>query len=219
MELKKSQQFQDLQTQVHQSTITRGALEKHMTEARDRYQRARFDQECFNEINKKLIPVKAALARDKRLYDLLGPKGKMISAILSGALDALTNRANKILYSMNSSFSISIETYEIYVTNPMNQKIPVFLASGYQQFVIDLALTLAFYMIRRSAVLDCFFIDEGFGCLDDKNVKSVGNALSLFAKRHRDIIFLAVTHREEMIGFFDQVLTITRAGGISSIKC
>jgi hypothetical protein len=56
-------------------------------------------------------------------------------------------------------------------------------------------------------------IDEGFGCLDDKNLPKVVEALSVLAlqKTHGSVqpIVIAVTHREDMNPYFTERLNIS----------
>lgn len=70
------------------------------------------------------------------------------------------------------------------------------MTSGFEEFVIELSLKIAFSMVSNVARPNFLAIDEGFGCLDSDHLSSLTSVLN-FIKTKFDFI-LIITHINEL---------------------
>ena len=79
-----------------------------------------------------------------------------------------------------------------------------------------LALALAVKdLLSISVNLDSFFIDEGFGTLDENTVQGVADVLESL-RRDGSLIGI-ITHRADLVERFDTVLEVTNTNGSAHI--
>jgi exonuclease SbcC len=89
--------------------------------------------------------------------------------------------------------------------------------SGGEKFLASLSLAIA--ISRRTAQsrdYGFFFIDEGFGTLDENALETVCASLEALAQ---DTVVGVITHRSELIERIPSVLHVEKADGISGSKC
>jgi hypothetical protein len=82
------------------------------------------------------------------------------------------------------------------------------LMSGYQSFALELASRAALAELARVPIPSLLMIDEGFGCLDEKNLPAIAEGLRVLANdpppgRGTPLV-LAVTHRKDLRPAFAQ---------------
>ena len=82
------------------------------------------------------------------------------------------------------------------------------LTSGFEEFIIELSLKIAFSLISNVTRPNFLAIDEGFGCLDSDHLSSLTSVLN-FIKTKFDFI-LIITHVNELKGQGDYYIDITK---------
>ena len=82
------------------------------------------------------------------------------------------------------------------------------LTSGFEEFIIELSLKIAFSMISNVTRPNFLAIDEGFGCLDSDHLSSLTAVLN-FIKTKFDFI-LIITHVNELKGQGDYYIDINK---------
>jgi len=96
-------------------------------------------------------------------------------------------------------------------TNP----IPIRSASGFQRFIISVALRLAFSRFTNQAACSQFFIDEGFTTCDHNNITMVPPFLQRLLHYFDSIII--VSHIEYLLDHADQSIKISSKPDRSSL--
>jgi DNA repair exonuclease SbcCD nuclease subunit len=145
---------------------------------------------------------------------LLHPKNGIGAKLLENAVNDITYQLESALLSMEANFSFEFTAeYELSLIDRVTKmSVPPSLGSGYQQFVLALAVRWAISKVAKIPLPACFMIDEGFGCLDDVNLPKVVEALSILALQETPgsikPIMIAVTHREDMDPYFSERLRI-----------
>ena len=145
---------------------------------------------------------------------LLHPKNGIGAKLLETAVSDITYQLESALLSMEANFTFEFTSeYELSLIDRVTKmSVPPSLGSGYQQFVLALAVRWAISKIAKIPLPACFMIDEGFGCLDDVNLPKVVEALSILALQETPgsvkPIMIAVTHREDMDPYFSERLRI-----------
>ena len=88
--------------------------------------------------------------------------------------------------------------------------------SGGETFLASLALALAVKdLLSANVDLDSFFIDEGFGTLDENSVQGVADVLESL-RRDGSLVGI-ITHRADLVERFETVLEVTSKGGSAHI--
>ena len=145
---------------------------------------------------------------------LLHPKNGIGAKLLEAAVSDITYQLESALLSMEANFTFEFTSeYELSLIDRVTGlSIPPSLGSGYQQFVLALAVRWAISKVAKIPLPACFMIDEGFGCLDDVNLPKVVEALATLALQDTPgsvkPIMIAVTHREDMDPYFSERLRI-----------
>ena len=95
---------------------------------------------------------------------------------------------------------------DFYITDTATQKTyAIELGSGYQKFIISLALRMAFVADKNFPSGHFLLIDEGFGCIDKYNMEKI---MTLFESLDYNFIFI-ISHIEELNTIINAPLTIT----------
>lgn len=93
---------------------------------------------------------------------------------------------------------------------------PATMASGYERLLMDFAIRYALISVTTLNRPNTWFIDEGFGVLDNDNLymmeKFFDNVKSMF----KNIII--ITHVDELKDIANHVVTITKRNGISQVS-
>lgn len=129
---------------------------------------------------------------------------------------AITNRhlaAASAKFRMNLSGGVlTLKSAAARVVNPDPA-----LATGYQSFLLELAVRAALHETAHVPLPNLLMIDEGFGALDSENLPQVGEALHALALNFPGPI-ITVTHREEMRPFLAQTVEIMFENGVSQLS-
>lgn len=148
-----------------------------------------------------------------------GSKG-MMNFVSSGILGQLLLTANDRLRILSKGrYELLLgEGDQMMVQDSFSASGPrdVTTLSGGETFLASLALALAVKDLLSSSVdLESFFIDEGFGTLDENSVQSVADVLESL-RRDGSLIGI-ITHRADLVERFDTVLEVTSENGSAHI--
>lgn len=139
---------------------------------------------------------------DYKLYsDITNWKGYPIY-LINKKINVLENEINKILGNI-VPFSCKIvlsnegqKKEDLTFYKKDNILIPVKNCSGFEKFIFSIAIRIGLIKISNYMTPNFIIIDEGFGCMDDKNLKNIGDVFSNI-KNVFDLI-LIITHKEEL---------------------
>jgi|GEM_PF-1410295 len=161
----------------------------------------------------RLLSTYQQVARD------FGSKG-MVAFVSSGILEQLLVTANDHLQVLSKGrFDLLLDAGDqMMVQDSFSASGPrdVATLSGGETFLASLALALAVKdLLSTSVDLDSFFIDEGFGTLDQTTVQGVADVLESL-RRDGSLVGI-ITHRADLVERFETVLEVTNQGGSAHI--
>ena len=161
----------------------------------------------------RLLSTYQQVARD------FGSKG-MVAFVSSGILEQLLVTANDHLRVLSKGrYELLLdEGDQMMVQDSFSASGPrdVATLSGGETFLASLALALAVKdLLSTSVDLDSFFIDEGFGTLDETTVQGVADVLESL-RRDGSLIGI-ITHRADLVERFETVLEVTNQSGSAHI--
>ncbi|HEY5000425.1 MAG TPA: SMC family ATPase, partial [Candidatus Cryosericum sp.] len=162
----------------------------------------------------RLVSTYQQVARD------FGSKG-MVAFVSGGILEQLLVTANDHLRILSKGrFELLLdEGDQMMVQDAFSASGPrdVATLSGGETFLASLALALAVKdLLSTSVDLDSFFIDEGFGTLDETTVQGVADVLESL-RRDGSLIGI-ITHRADLVERFETVLEVTNQSGSAHIE-
>lgn len=139
------------------------------------------------------LPLDQQLNNQERYKDCL-TDGRFRSAIVTKVLDKIIQSINSNLKEI-SDFTITSkienDRLELFIVE-REHELPIELASGFQRFIISLMFRIAVTMNRCEFLI----IDEGFGCLDETNMRSVIEFFSTITHCYR--FLFVISHVSEM---------------------
>ena len=144
--------------------------------------------------------------------------------VMSYLLEGIVERASEILEELTGRYSFKIDSRgkDIKVVDKLYGELERDISglSGGELFLASLSLSFAlssFLSSEKLSRIECFFIDEGFGSLDNDSIHTVINALEKLASH--GIILGIISHVESMqnIGTFSR-LTVWRDGKVSRVS-
>ncbi len=161
----------------------------------------------------RLLSTYQQVARD------FGSKG-MVAFVSSGILEQLLVTANDHLQALSKGrFDLLLDAGDqMMVQDSFSASGPrdVATLSGGETFLASLALALAVKdLLSTSVDLDSFFIDEGFGTLDETTVQGVADVLESL-RRDGSLVGI-ITHRADLVERFETVLEVTNQSGSAHI--
>ncbi|MEI6309511.1 MAG: SMC family ATPase [bacterium] len=171
------------------------------------------------ELVQKQLAIYAQLARD------FSSRG-MINHVANHIIEELLEEANRHLRSLsNGRYELELERDEDrnedrivvldgYTTAPPRD---ISTLSGGETFLASLALALSVKsLLARTRQLGCFFIDEGFGTLDERTVQEVGNVLEMLKADGNQVGI--ITHRRDLVERFEDVLEVANDQGLATLR-
>lgn len=89
--------------------------------------------------------------------------------------------------------------------------------SGGETFLCSLAMALGLKdILTEDSLINSFFIDEGFGTLDESTVEFVAETLATLENDRNQIGI--ITHRRDLVEKFNDVLEIKKIRGVSQVE-
>jgi DNA repair exonuclease SbcCD ATPase subunit len=89
------------------------------------------------------------------------------------------------------------------------------LASGFERFIIGLAIRMTLGSISLTAKPNFLIIDEGWSCLDSENLNNVGTIMNYIKSQYEHVII--ISHLDELKNQADYSISIDRKNGYSKI--
>ena len=90
------------------------------------------------------------------------------------------------------------------------------LASGFEKFIIGLAIRITLCQISFTAKPNFFIIDEGWSCLDTDNLNNIDSMMNYIRSQYEHVIL--ISHLEELKHQSDYIINIEKQDGYSFIK-
>uniref|UniRef100_A0A6C0LTK3 Calcineurin-like phosphoesterase domain-containing protein n=1 Tax=viral metagenome TaxID=1070528 RepID=A0A6C0LTK3_9ZZZZ len=152
--------------------------------------------------------------------------------ILKSVLPQIENKVNQTLHNM-ANFNIeflfyddsfiaekkiknsksNIGTININICYADQMPYNVQLASGFEKFIIGLAIRIVLCHISKTAKPNFFIVDEGWSCLDGDNLSNI-DVIMNYIKNQFDHVII-ISHLEELKNQADNIINITKKNAFS----
>nr|URM62060.1 alkylated DNA repair protein [Mimivirus sp.] len=123
--------------------------------------------------------------------------------------EKIKDQKTKQLKSNMGSIDVNICYHDV---KPYN----VQLASGFERFIIGLAIRMTLCQISLTSKPNFLIIDEGWSCLDSENLNNVGAIMNYIKTQYEHVII--ISHLEELKNQADYVINIDKMDNYSYIK-
>ena len=137
--------------------------------------------------------------------------------ITSNIITVLESEMNSILQ-MLTNFSIQFvmdgKSIDINIVYP-DKKYLVETCSGFEKFVISIAIRHSLSTITNKSKAKMFIIDEGFGVLDNENVMQFKKIFDFISEKYETL--LVISHLDVMKDMFQDRIQIQYKNGVSKI--
>lgn len=161
------------------------------------------------------------MEEEKEIYDYycksVGRNG-IPYQIICNIIPKITQEINNILTQV-TNFTIEIESDEKniipYVNYETSGKWAIESISGFERFIVSLAIRIALNNITNLPRSNFIAIDEGWGSLDKINLSSVGELLSILSS-HYDFVII-ISHLDALRDLVENQIEITKINGISKV--
>lgn len=169
------------------------------------------EQWCI--INKELIENERATAINDKLAELV-KAGKFMEFIADEYLREVADDAERRVLTLTGGKYGLVYDREFFVTDNLSGGVrrPVAGLSGGETFLVSLSLALALASeISRKALkpVDFFFLDEGFGTLDDELIDTVTDSLEKL--RRENLTVGLITHVAELKNRIESSISVVGA--------
>lgn len=130
--------------------------------------------------------------------------------LLKTYLTTLVRDANEILTVADCGFSIAYaedDGIEIYIEDIIRKtRLPLEMGSGFQKFIISIAIRVCMFSLFPRPVGDFLIIDEGFSCADERNISKMYSFLGEIKKKFKFMIL--ITHLDTLQGVIEAPINI-----------
>lgn len=121
-----------------------------------------------------------------------------------------------VVYPDKTTNNSTTTTTNSTITNSTTKQLNIDLCSGYEKFIVSIAIKCALHHLSQSSKSRCMIIDEGFGSLDQDHLGEIGKALNYLRSKF-DYILL-ITHVEQIKEELDIQIPIHKTGSHSRIN-
>ncbi|ARF09957.1 DNA repair exonuclease [Indivirus ILV1] len=143
-------------------------------------------------------------------YTKLVNKDGLPYALLNNLIPMLQNETNNILLPL-TNFSITIEqekdSINIYKINEKN-KLNIELCSGFEKFVVGMAMRIALISLSKLSSCNFMLIDEGFSCMDNTNINNLSSLFNTLKDMFDFII--VISHLDSVKSQCDEYMSIDK---------
>lgn len=147
------------------------------------------------------------LEKYKKLKSLIGEKGMQVN-MLHEYMKSIIEQCNKIIGDI-AGFGISI-TPELEFM--LDNGLPLDMGSGFQKFITSIVFRLVLTQVLPAAAR-FLIIDEGFGCMDEKNIAKMPRFLEAVMNVTNLQYIIIVSHIAELNESVDAKLVIKQEAG------
>lgn len=203
----------DLNNIIQQINMNQNEL-KHLLKTKNEYHR--LVSELKNvQSNKKLYGIYCQLISTNGIpYEILKTMLPKIESCINQVLHNMVNfNIEFIYYNGNKETNVKqtarmINAIDIHLHYHNQKPYSIQLSSGFEKFIIGLAIRIVLCNISKSAKPNFFIIDEGWSCLDTENLSNISNIMTYIKNQFEHVII--ISHLEELKNQSDHMITIDR---------
>lgn len=118
------------------------------------------------------------------------------------------------LVNFKIKMDIADKKWNLYVVYP-DRQLNIDLCSGYEKFIVGLAIKCALHHMSQISKPRFIIIDEGFGALDTQHMSEIGRMFNYLRSKYRFV--LLITHIDVIKDELDAQVEIVRQGQFSHI--
>jgi DNA repair exonuclease SbcCD ATPase subunit len=135
---------------------------------------------------------------------------RLIERLLTQIIDNTEKIINNVLKDLtNFSLKFELNREGISIYKSYNEElIDAKFLSGYEMFVSNIALRIAFGKLNRYIKTNFMIIDEGFASCSNKNIIKIENVFEIIRKYYKWCI--VVSHLDQIKNNFDNSYNITK---------
>jgi len=129
--------------------------------------------------------------------------------------ERIVNLIMEDLVNFKIKMDIGEKKWNLYVVYE-DRQLNIDLCSGYEKFIVGLAIKCTLYHLSQMSKPQFMVIDEGFGSLDTKHLGEIGRVLNYLRSKYKFI--LLITHIDAIKDELDQQLEIKKYGQYSRVN-
>ena len=129
--------------------------------------------------------------------------------------ERIVNLIMSDLVNFNIKMDIGDKKWNLYVVYD-DRQLNIDLCSGYEKFIVGLAIKCALHHMSQISKPRFMIIDEGFGALDTNNLSEIGRIFNYLRSKYRFI--LLITHIDSIKDDLDMQLEIKKYGEYSRVN-
>lgn len=123
------------------------------------------------------------------------------------------NKNKKFIVGKNKKYFGSLD---ISICYKDKQKYSIKLASGFEKFIVSIAIRMTLSHISLSAKPNFFIIDEGWSCMDNENRNNIDIVMNYIKELYDHVII--ISHLEELKSQSDYNINIERLNNFSHVS-
>jgi len=212
---KKTAMLKGVEEEISQLSKEIGSLESQLETAKSQFS-------VVNELNSRRKSLEKVAIYYKTIDEALS-ENKFPEFLISEIMESIVERASIQLMNLTQgryAFSLASDNSADIVINDNwypSQRRKTYSLSGGESFLAAIALALAIAEeIRGKRAVDCLFIDEGFGSLDDTGLDSIVSALAEL--ENSGIVIGVVTHNKDLAARFPYRIEVEKSENGSIIR-
>lgn len=216
----KKDRLLELQTKERELISNKNSLSKQITEKIQ--EKSKYESLIihFNERIEKLKGFEE-IYRTYELYLKAYSDDGIPFTVMKNVIPYMELEVNKIISNITDlkvKIDTDEETKDIIVykyVNSLDDKIVVDFCSGFEKFIISIAMRLAYLELNSLCQLDIFIIDEGIGVVDIYNRTKLDVVFNYLKTRFSKV--LVISHIEDIQDFYDYMIEVKKENDRSII--
>jgi len=143
-------------------------------------------------------------------YEILKTMLPELEAKVNQTLHNMVNFDIEFIYCDKTSKAtqIAINAIDIHIHYHNKKSYDANLTSGFEKFIIGLAIRMVLCDISKSAKPNFFIIDEGWSCLDTENLSNIDNIMTYIKNQFEHVII--ISHLEELKNQSEYIINIIK---------
>jgi len=149
-------------------------------------------------------------------YEIIKRYLPLIESDINSILHSMVNFSIEFVFTDTDSSEAKTRSIDINICHQDIKPCNVQLASGFERFIINLAVRMILSRISITSKPNFLIIDEGWSCLDAENMNSI-NIIMNYIKTQAEHIII-ISHLEEPKNQADYIINIDKINNYSHVR-